>query len=252
MAYIDDDLNPLDIADESVESLLDALSLDVVKRNIEQQIDGTISPNRNFLSVVIAKFNAIIENKVDPEEINEIKNEMLEFSSHLVAKICDRYRIGIDPVTDDSMEYLDILNNLYKFFVYDKGFYVKTFVLQYIIRNKRSIIESLEIDSKKTDITSNALRKRNLSNDDVAILSQINEVIDYVKDSVELGPLEFLDVIDDGDYVVNELIDYYTDNILCGDFTHQYVSEVIDERSSESALQIRNDIRIELSTQGGY
>ena len=109
------------------------------------------------------------------------------------------------------------------------------------------------IGSKGTDITSNALRKRNLSNDDVAILSQINDVIDYVKDSVDIGPVEFLKVISDGDYTVSEMLDYYTDGVLCGDFTHIYVNSVVDEQSSESALEIRNNIRIELlSSQGGY
>lgn len=115
MAYIDDDLNPLDVVYDSVESLLDALSLDSVKRTIEQQIDGTISPNRNFLADVVKKFHMIIENKIDPEEIVELKTEMLEFCSHLVTRICDRYNLGIDPSTDDSMEYLDILDNLYQF-----------------------------------------------------------------------------------------------------------------------------------------
>lgn len=254
MSYIDDDLNPIDVVDESVESLLDSLSLDTVRTNIEQQIDGSVSPNRNFLGVVLSKFQMIKENKVDPDDIKELNNEMIEFCAGLVGRICSQFSLGIDPSTDDSMEYLDILQNLYTFFVTNREYYVKEFVLQYILQNKKYIVDSLDIGGKGTDVTSIAYRKRNLGKYDVAILANINAVMDYVKDSIDIGPEEFLTTIDDGDYTVNEVLGYFQSGILAGNFVRMYVDSVVDERSSDSALQIRNDIRMELlqNAQGGY
>lgn len=244
----DDELNPLDIADQSVESLLESLSLDVIRGSMEQQISGEINSVRNFLDVVIAKFEVIKNNKVDPEEISTLNNEMIEFAQGLVGKICDKYDLCVDPATDDSMEYLDMLSDLYIFFVINKEDYVTSFVVNYIIQNKKRLVNTMDIGGRGIDITTQAFRKRDLDKYSVSILAKVNDVIDYVKDSVDLSTEEFLQTIDDGDYYVRQLLDYFGSGILCGNFTHAYIKEVIDERSSESALKIRNNIRLALAT----
>ena len=49
MSYYDDELNPVDIEETSMESLLEYLALDNVRLNIEQQLTGRLSANKNFV-----------------------------------------------------------------------------------------------------------------------------------------------------------------------------------------------------------
>lgn len=247
MSYYDDELNPVDIEDISMESLLEYLALDNVRLNIEQQLTGRLSANKNFVEATLDKFEMIRKNKSDPEEVNQIVNELVEFCGDLISRICNRYHLGVNPNTDDSLEYIEILKTVYTFFVTGRDEYVKDFFVQYILQNKTEIVRMMGISASGTDITTRAYKSKDVDADGIAILSKINDVINYVRNSLDISVEEFLTVIDDGDYYVNMMRDYFGMQILVGDFVAQYINDVLDEYSSESALKIRNDIRIALS-----
>lgn len=247
MSYYDDELNPNDIEDMSMESLLGYLALDNVRLNIEQQLTGRLSSTKNFVQATLDKFKMIRDNKSDPEEVNQIVNELVEFCGDLISRICNRYHLGVSPNTDDSLEYIEILETVYTFFVTQRDDYVKNFFVEYITQNKSDIVKSMGLTASGTDITTRAYRSKDVDVDGIAILSKINDVVNYVRNSLDISVEEFLSIIDDGDYYVNKMREYFGYQVLIGDFVGQYINDVLDEYSSESALRIRNDIRIALS-----
>lgn len=236
-------ITPMDVREQSMDMMLESLSLDIVQGNIEGQIDGSLSPNRDFLSIVISKYNTIKNNTVSEDDMRLLQGELIDFSNNLIDRIKDHYNLFINLADDDSMECLELLSVLYTFFVTNHEFYARTFLLEYIRINKVNIIDTMGIGGKSTDVTTQAFKKKNLNRNDVAILANINPVIDFVSDEAGVTPDEFLSYVNDGDYYINEMIGYIQGCVIGGDFVETYLDEVVDDRCSNSALRIRNDIR---------
>lgn len=236
---------PDDIADTPVEMLLDSLSLGVMKDNMIQQISGNVSSQQNFLSIVIEKFEKILESVEDPDVSREIKQEIVEFCRELISIIVDEYGLFYDEDYTGSMDCVEILSTLYSFFVLRNKEYATEFLINYIQQNKQRLMEDLRDpeEEKNIDITTVSNKKKNLQKDNVWILSNIEMITNYIVNQ-DISAEQFLYAVNDGDYYIVRLIEYFEEDKLGGDFVSQYLSKVVGDYSSDTATEIRNNVRL--------
>lgn len=242
----EDDINPKDYENEDIEDILDQLSFETVKLNIENQIRGDLESNRDFLSMVISKMETIISSLSSEEVKRQIIDEFTSFCNDLSRMIVNKFDLACSLVTDDDYVSSDILQVLYGFFVQNQYLYAKQFFCNYIRENAEALITSLGLSLDSGDITTAANRKKIEDNETATIISNIDSVIEYVMYSASVTPMEFLDTIDDGDVCIAAMIEYFKAYEICGNFVTQYLEEVVGDSCSDRALEIRNDIRIAL------
>jgi len=244
--YIED-LSVEEIASQSTDSLLESLSLPIMETSIRDQIENGFNATRDFLEIVIRKFRAIEEN-ADDDSIRGIRSEIVDWSNQLIHAIINQYNLGYNNINEESVDgSLDILETLYHFFVLDKHRNTINFFIQYIDCNKKDIANQMGLNARSGDITTIANRKKNIPKDNVPILSNLDEVIRYISSEAGIEATEFLDTIDDGDYYIANIISYYNQDMLMGDFYQQYISGEVGSYADDISMSLRSDIRTHLS-----
>lgn len=229
-----------------LESLLESLSLDLMKDNILQQINYQTTSTTDFMSTIFAKFKVILEQDwIDDDNKREIRFQMCDFCDELILSISNHYNLFINQISDDYESKIEIVNTLYNFFVLNRFDNIERFFIAYINKYKNELIETLDIDDKSKDITSISNKKKNLSRENVCILSNITEIINFIKNNNTVDPVEFMELINDGEYYTDRLITYYQDAEIAGDYINILLSEVLNDDYDESEIsRIRNNIRI--------
>lgn len=243
--YIDD-LNVDDIKSLTTDSLLESLSLEIMESSIMDQITRNRNTSRDFLSTVVDKFRAIAEN-ADSDSVRGISSEMVDWSNRLVRAIASEYNLGYNNPDDDSLDVLDVLESMYHFFILDRGENTKTFFVNYIDVNKKHIIESLGIGGRGSDITSLAYKEKNVDKNDIAILSNLSEVIQFIVNSSGVDTDDFFKLVDEGDVHMANVQYYFISDMLCGDFFREYVKYDVGDYADDVSMGLRSAIRVSLS-----
>lgn len=243
--YIDD-LNIEEIHSQSADSLLESLSLEIMESSIMDQINNNQNSSRDFLETVIEKFNAIVEN-ADSDSVRGIKYEMVEWCNRLILAIIREYNLGYNNPGEDSLDCIDILESLYHFFVLDKKENTKTFFINYININKKRIIDTLGIGGRGSDVTSLAYRKKNISKNNIPILSNLSEVIQFIMNSSSVTSEEFFSLVNDGDYYASNIQYYFESGMLVGVFFDDYVKNEIGSYADDISTELRAAIRADLT-----
>ena len=244
--YIED-LSVEEIASQSTDSLLESLSLPIMENSIRDQIENGFNTTRDFLDIVLRKFKAIEEN-ADDDSKRGIRSEIVDWANDLIHAIVNQYGLGYNNINEESVDgSLDILETLYHFFVLDKHQNTINFFIQYIDCNKKEIANQMKLNARGGDITTMANRKKNIPKDNVPILSNLDEVIQYISSEAGISSDEFLDLIDDGDYYIANVISYYNQDMLMGDFYQQYISGEVGSYADDISMALRSEIRTHLA-----
>lgn len=232
-----------------IQSLMDALSLDMMRDNITNQVYAETPSNTDFLEIVLDKFNVILtEESVDESDRSEIKNQMIDFCDDLVATICDRFNLGVNVLSDDYESHVRVLSALYDVLVIHRYDFVQQFFIGYIKANSSMLISSLGLDDSGKDIATIAYKKKNISREDVMTLSHIGDIIMYITNNGLADCDEFLAFASSGESSICDLTSFYEDGTICGDFTNELLSTVVGVGyDSTNFTNLRNDIRIELA-----
>ena len=243
--YIDE-LCVEDIPTQTTDSLLESLSLDIMEESIRDQITLNVNPNRDFLGTIIDKFNAIVEN-ADADSVRGIKQEMLEWCNRLISTIVNEYELGYNNPGEESLDCIDILESLYHFFVLDRRRNTKNFFIKYIEINKKEIIDAMCLTNKGTDITTIANKKKNISKDNISILSNLTEVIEFIMSSAGVSSTGFIDLVDEGDLYTSNVSYYFDTDMLAGDFFLKYIEEEVGGYTTDISTDLRTSIRSNLA-----
>lgn len=231
-----------------IQSLMDALSLDMMKDNIINQVYAESLSNTNFLDIVLEKFNVILSNEsIDESDRSEIKSQMIDFCDDLVGTICDAFGLGVNMLSDDYISHVNLLSALYDVLVINKYDFVETFFINYIRANSSMLISSLGLTDSGKDIASIACKKKNMSDSDVAVLSHLGDIITYITNNGLADADEFLTFASSGEVSISDLEGYYADGTICGDFTNNLLNSVVGPYDSTNFTDLRNNIRIALA-----
>ena len=243
--YIED-LCVDDIPTQSTDSLLESLSLEIMEDSILQQINSGFNSSRDFLSTVIDKFNAIVEN-TDSDSARGIKHEMLNWTNRIILEIVHRYGLAYDNSFDESLECIDVLEALYNFFVIDRRENIESFFVNYIDVNKKQLAETIGIGGRSGDVTTIANKKKNISKNNIPILSNIDETVKFIVNA-GITTEEFFTYVNDGDLYTSNVECYFEEGILIGNFFRDYVELEVDSGTGEISMNLRSSIRMSLIT----
>lgn len=244
-----DNMTEAELLSTDRDSLLESLSFDLMSDNIQNQILYNTTSTVDFMDVVKRKFNAILElPEVDDEDRVELKFQMVDFCNDLIGMIANSHNLFINLVSEDYESYMKLLDTLYNFLVLSRYSTVERFLINYINENKLQLIETLDIgDDKRKDITTLSNKKKNINKDNICILSNIDAVIQFIQHGLLVSPLEFIDIVSDGEYYAETLREYYEDGTVVGDFANSLLNCVLsDDYDTSEITRIRNNIRISL------
>ena len=241
-----EDLVVEEIPFQTTDTLLDSLSLPIMERSIRDQIDNSFNTSRDFLSVVLDKFMVINENG-ESDTIRGIRNEIIAWANSLILAIVTKYNLGYNNGNEESLESLDILDTLYNFFILDKKENTTRFFIQYIDINKKDIAERMGLNSRSTDVTTLANRKKNIPKHNVPILSNLYEVIKYIINDAGISSEEFMNIINDGNYYTEKIKSYFDDDLLIGEFFQEYIATEVGTYADDISMELRTAIRSHLS-----
>lgn len=232
-----------EMARQTVDDVLESLSLEVMRDSIYQQIYDELPPNRDFLSIVLNKFNFIIESDELDDEIKALVNtEIAEFCDKIIDYIVGKFDLAYNEISGKETEIADML---YQFFVMRRSSNTETFVMRYIDENKSAIVEQLGLE-KGSDVVFASLSKKITDPDTIKIVANVDSVINYIT-GLQIPAMDFLDVLSaDGEYYTQMMIDYMEEQTIMGNFASEYMHGILSEYDSDYASQIRNDIRIRL------
>ena len=230
-----------EMAGQTIEEILDSLSLELMRDNIYQQIYEELPPNRDFMSVVLDKFNFIIENGEFDDDVKAIVNtEITDFCNKIINYIVDKFDLAYNELEGSEKE---IAEMMYQFFVVQRPENTKTFMIQYIDENKADIIDQLGLE-KGSDVVFSSLSKKISDPDNIKIIANVDAVINYII-GLQIPAEDFLEILStDGGYYTQQLMDYMEEQTILGNFVSEYIQGILDEYDSDYASQIRNDIRI--------
>lgn len=227
------------------ETLLEALSLDLMKSNIEQQIRYIIPTTTDFLGTVFNKFRLILEmDEIEDDDKREMRYQMVDFCDNLIDDIAIQYNLCVNEISDDYDHKMELLEAMYNFFVINRVNNIERFLIGHINSHKRDLIEALGIDDKSKDITSMSNKKKNISKENICVLSHIQEMIDFIRQEGIVSSEEFLEQVNDGEYYTEIIHGYFRDCTLGGNFVPILLNEVLDAAyDSVESARIRNTVR---------
>ena len=241
-----EDLVVEEIPFQTADDLLDSLSLPIMKRSIMDQITSEFNTSRDFLSVVLDKFMVINENGED-DATRGIRDEMVDWANDLILAIVRRYNLAYNNINEESLQSLEILEALYNFFILDKKKNVTKFFIQYIDINKKEITERMGLNTRGGDITTLANKRKNISKNNIPILSNLYEVIKYVANDAGITSYDMMKILNDGDYYIEKVLSYFEDDMLIGDFYTDYISNEVGSYMEDISMDLRSAIRAHLS-----
>ena len=235
----------------SRETLLESLSLQLMRENLTYQILNQTSSTTDFLATIRMKFDAILqEDSIEDEDKKELKDQIIDFCHDIAKSIANQYGFYINIISDDYETAFDVLYTTYQFFILNKSSNVERFLINYIERYKSSIIENMDLNLKGKGITALSNKKMDVDKNNIHILSNLNKIIEDIRIGGFVEPEEFLSIIDEGEYYTHRMIELYTEQTLMGNFTNALLTAVLGECHDGNELtRIRNEIRIHFYKQ---
>ena len=241
--------NSEDLADlnnsTNLSGILDMLGFDLIRDNMFKQIHNETESTIDYLSILKGKFTAIVdEDAIESEDKAEIKYEMINFCEEVISAMAQEYDIMANIISDDYASMLDTIEVWYNFFVLNRCQNVERFLIQYIEKHKSPLIASIDIDDKIKDVSSLSYKKKNFNKDDIFIMAHITEIIEFIKNSNVIDSIEFLNVINDGDYYTSKMVEMFEAGTAYGNFVPRIMYTVLgEEYDCNEATRIRNSIR---------
>lgn len=240
------DYNSYDSDDTDIgDTLFDTLPLGMMSNNIIAQINCDIGPSTDFVDIVFGKFNMILDNKpnYDDDDVQDLKIQINDFCHDMISKISDRFNLICNfNYMDESLQYMTVLESLYNFFILDKYDNVETFLISYIRNNCEYLASQFDTSDETEDVTTSSNRQRMIDDNMIVVLSHVDDVLELIRDS-DISPIEFIDLIDDGNIHISNIREYIESEQILGDFVHQLLTDIITDYSDYSSTQIRASIR---------
>ena len=238
MAYSEFIYEPSDINDEM---FLSKVPLEVLEESIQNQF---INPweyrKKDYVQTVITKY-VISKDNMDEDELEDLEMLNEEFISFMIRMFDIYLDIGINDIDTLEMEdQHELIHLTYRFFIKNMKKNFVNLIINYINENKTDFYEELP---KKKDVTSLLFKSEIDDEEDAAILSNLNQVINQIL-SIDFGVDEFLDLCQgDSSSLENDFVrKKFEDFTLVGNFVEKYIGMINDDFKIDLESKIRNRI----------
>lgn len=214
-----------------IEEFLADAPIELLLENIRSQVSSTYC-SVNYVNVYSDKLDLIEEQLEDDSDIVRLVNDQRNsFFSKLIDIIDENFNVRAVIDYDDPKYTEAVATELYEFFIVDIRKNLSRFFYNFIQENKKRIVEDLDISKPKKDVITTSVKK-NLKGNDIKIISNIYEVIDYIS-NLEIENDVFLEMCQS-----DILSDYNNDGILSGSVcdglmdmakTHGIISDIVPD-----------------------
>lgn len=245
-----------DITDRIFE-LRDQLSLDIISKNIIENIDNPVTYRTiNYVTKFKENYNRIKEENLFSNDLEIINEYFAELSQLILTKLSLKFNVTIgNNINDDTVmdidSYIDKLETMYEFFVVRRYDNIRDYFKVQLLKNKINFVEKykniLEENNAHEDIFFN-INKKKFSDpvasiiiyyvDDIVsdIQSNIVSAYDFFKDIISL------DLFEEYNNRMNDMIINFGNDLMILNDTeavNQYLSILNDK---EIRITLENDI----------
>lgn len=245
-----------DITDRIFE-LRDQLSLDIISKNIIENIDNPVAYRTiNYVTKFKENYNRIKEENLFNNDLEIINEYFAELSQLILTKLSLKFNVTIgNNINDDTItdidSYIDKLETMYEFFVVRRYDNIRDYFKVQLLKNKINFVEKyknvLEENNAHEDIFFN-INKKKFSDpvasiiiyyvDDIVsdIQSNIVSAYDFFKDIISL------DLFEEYNNRMNDMIINFGNDLMILNDTeavNQYLSILNDK---EIRITLENDI----------
>lgn len=175
-----------------IEEFLADAPTGLLLENIRSQITDNFC-SVNYINVYSDKLNVIEDSIEDDSDLKRLVNDYRNSFFSKVLDIIDE-KFSVRGIIDynDPRETEEIATDLYEFLIVDIRKNLVRFFYNFIVENKKRIIEDLQIAKPKKDVVTNQAKKT-LKGNDIKIISNIYEVVNYISD-MNLDNEEFIEL----------------------------------------------------------
>lgn len=231
--------------DIDTEMMLTEVPIDILEENILGQFNNPLENHKmDYISNFIIKYRytkQMVENgynEDDTVELERVRDEFLSFIQSLFDERLDISFPDMETMIDEDQD--DCIHFTYRFFITNFKQNFVNLVLNYIEKHKKEICD---ISAKKKDVSTLNFRKDIEDPDDVLILSNLNEIVDYILTRTYTVE-EFLDLTDRDEPSLERYLleQYYDEGKIVGNFLDKYFRMMTRNFKIEIECAARNDI----------
>lgn len=224
---------------------LRGLHAELIDEEIKEQVENPFESKINFLDDYFEDYDVLYEQyEENPDMMNTLNSDATNFCLEVINLIDEKYGLDVD---EESLSELGIdklkaiTYSLYEFFVVNYSKNLKKFFVKYIMNNSEEIYNVLSNVQSKNDVFTVSYKQK-LSDEKIAvILSNLKTVIEYVN-SLDLEPLEVMDIYNPERYDIFQITSLITDGTLNGDFTAKFFEPLVYSNSSEDYIDMFSSI----------
>ena len=216
--------------------------LNLIEQHIRSQFESPLDYKFDYVGSYIETFKMSvlqIETDDDEDDLVRLNGDFVRFMLNIFEKYLG---LGFPDFEDKSYEEQhDIIHMTYRYFIVNIKHNFSSFCINYIMRNQK---ELSEIQPKKKDVTSLNLKRDGLDPDDIAIISNLYEIIQEIIFGKEHDIDEFLVNSDINEpRLETELMTEYFENFtITGNFYPEYRKMLNKSFIKEIEAKVRNKI----------
>lgn len=235
------------VSNTDLDLLLVDMPLDLIKETIRDQINDPIESNVNYIESVLDKYKELVlaygENQ---DTLVSIRAIIIDFFSFIIDRLSIRFDMSIQVDYNDVNETIRIGSALYNFLILSYKKNISKYITKFINKNKKSLVDQFEGNVKRKDVTSIAVRKKTKNKDDVAILSNLPNIIKYIM-NLDIEPVDFLKYVsNDENYEANIIKNQIVLGNITGNFAASYIA-IINNEYDYILDEVQTDVRTKMS-----
>lgn len=229
-----------------MDSLLADLPFDLIKANIQEQIDDPMSNNINYVNVIVEKCDICKEMLGDDEDsIKQVDTALEEFFTSILQSISDRFDIGMDlNEMASSKEIVEIGEVIYDYFIIRYKKNISKYIRNYI-KTHKSDLADYYADKSTKDVTTLSHKKNIKNPDDLIIIANLPSIINYIV-NLDIDAFDFVDLsANKSNYDANVIKGLITSNRIIGNFVRKYIDVSLDDHDY-LIDEIQTDIKVRI------
>ena len=215
--------------------------INLLKQHIRAQFSDPMNYKFDYVGSYIESFRmSVLQIETDDDE-NDLERMNDDFIRFLL-NIFDKYLgLGFPDFEEKSYEdQLDILHMTYRYFIVNIKHNFSSFCLNYILRNKRELSDTLP---KKKDVSSLNLKRDGIDADDIVIVSNLYTIIlNIIEHDHDVDEFILNSDVNDPRLETDMMNEYYENFTVTGNFYPEYRKMLNTPFIKEIESKLRNKI----------
>lgn len=222
---------------------LSEIPISLMKENIKSQFEDPLEHRKKdhlttFLNMYhYSKENADAYEDEDLDNIIELRDDFYAFMIQMFRQYLGIGFVNFDDLGEEKQD--NLIHYTYRFFLMNIKKNFVNFVINTINKNKEMYVNE---DEKKKDVTTLSFKKEVTDPADIAIISELGNIIDDIL-SEEIDIDDFFELCDNDNTLETRFVmKAFDDMVITGNFITPYIDMIDSDFRSEIESKIRNII----------